>query len=114
MRQQGKDKVSLQSREVSGLRDGTTTHDSFDLLSTGVSSNLSQHERNEFKDAFRIYSVVRQVIDYNLAELARRKNPVIVLSARHNCPGAAKGTEEEAEGLSSRLSQYRFTFNDHI
>ena len=62
-----------------------------------------QHERNQCKDALRIYPVVRQVIDYNLAELARRKNPVIVLSARHNCPGAAKGTEEEAKGLSSRL-----------
>ena len=104
MRQQGDDKASLQFREVlSDLRHGTITQDSFDLLSTRVSSNLSQHERNQFKDALRIYPVVRQVIDYNLAELARRKNPVIVLSARHNCPGAAKGTEEEAEGLSSRL-----------
>ena len=104
MRQQGDDKASLQFREVlSDLRHGTITQDSFDLLSTRVSCNLSQHERNQFKDALRIYPVVRQVIDYNLAELARRKNPVTVLSARHNCPGAAKGTKEEAEGLSSRL-----------
>lgn len=39
----------------------------------------------------------------NLAELERQWNPIIILPAQHNCAAAAKGTEDEAESLSSRL-----------
>ena len=79
------------------------TQDNCDLLSTRVCSNLSNYERSQFQDALRIYPVQRQVMEYNLAQLGRQKNPVIVLSAEHNCAAAAKGTEEEVEGLSACL-----------
>lgn len=104
MRQQGQDEISLRFRQLlSDLRDGIMTQDNCDLLATRVSPNLSYFERSQFQDALRIYPVQRQVMEYNLAQLERQKIPVIVLSAKHNCAAAAKGTEEEAVGLSARL-----------
>ncbi len=91
MCQQGKDETSLRFRELlSDRRNRIITQDNCDLLSTSVSSNLSNYERSQFKDALRIYPVGKQVMDYNLFELERLRNPVIVLSAQHNCAAAAK------------------------
>ena len=53
-------------------------------------------------------------MEYNLAQLERQKNPVIVLSAQHNCAAAAKGTEEEAEGLSARFYLSKDSRDDHV
>lgn len=104
MRQQGQDEISLRFRQLlSDLRNGIMTQDNCDLLSTRVSANLNIYEQSQFEDALRIHPTQRQVMEYNLTQLERQKNPVIVISAQHNCAAAAKGTEEEAEGLNARL-----------
>lgn len=73
-----------------GEDNGITTQDNCDLLSTRVSSKLSDYERSQFEDALLIYPVGKQVMDYNLFALEKLRNPMVVLSAKQNCAAAAK------------------------
>jgi ATP-dependent DNA helicase PIF1 len=104
MRQQGEDETSVRFRDLlTGLREGTVAPDGFELLSSRVRSKLSVVERARFDGALRIYARKHQVARYNIDALETNAQPAIKIVAKHNCPAAKRGTDDDAEGLVTEM-----------
>jgi len=104
MRQQGEDERSMRFRDLlTGLREGTIAPDGFELLSSRFRSELGVVERARFDGALRIYARKQQVARCNIDTLETNAQPAIKIVAKHNCPAARRGTDDDAEGLVAEI-----------
>ena len=70
---------------------------------TRVLANLSPEERATFADALHLCPTNALVDDINIAHLRSSNRPVLIVPMMHTGPGATKTSEDDAEGLQSKL-----------
>jgi hypothetical protein len=85
------------------MRQDIMSNEDVDLLNTRVYANLSPEEKAEFTDALCLCPTNALVDQINLNRLASSNNPVLIVPALHTGPGAAKRSEDDAEGLEKKL-----------
>ena len=72
-------------------------------------SNIPQYTRSSkfvraaFADALHLCPTNTLVDDINIARLGSSNKPVLIVPAMHTGPGATKTSEDDAEGLQSKL-----------
>jgi ATP-dependent DNA helicase PIF1 len=104
MRQQGEDMATRQFREVlEHLRQNEITDADVEFLNTRVLSDLPIQEQALFADALRLCPTNTMVDEINLSRLVTSNKPVLTVSAQHTGTGAAKASEDYAEGLQPKL-----------
>lgn len=104
MRQQGEDELSVRFRQaLENLRHGSITDDGFNLLSSRVFDKITEPDRRQFVDSLRLYPTKEMVQLYNLKTLEKKREPIIIIKAKHNCQAAAQAPDDDAEGLPSML-----------
>ncbi|KAK3931451.1 ATP-dependent DNA helicase pfh1 [Frankliniella fusca] len=87
------------------ISNGEITEEDYTILSRRFATNVKNHS-HEFDDAMKLFATKDKVLDHNLRVLDNltdsiTKQPVRVakIQAKHNNSSAAKGTEQDAEGL---------------
>lgn len=104
IRQQGEDEISNRFRlALSKLRVSQLTVDSWKLLCTRVTNQLSPDEVSTFSTALRLYFTANEVKERNYESLAALNTPVKKIIARHTGHNASKATEEEADNLFTEV-----------
>jgi len=104
MRQQGESELARRFREIlDHMRHDVVSNEDVDLLNTRVYANLSPDEKAEYTDALCLCPTNALVDQINLNRLASSNKPVLIVPALHTGPGAAKQSEDDAEGLEAKL-----------
>jgi hypothetical protein len=91
------------SQSIAHLRNDEVTDADIEFLNTRVLANLSPEERAAFADALHLCPTNALVDDINIARLGSSNKPVLIVPAMHTGPGATKTSEDDAEGLQSKL-----------
>ena len=73
------------------------------MLNSGVLLDLPPDERAAFNDALCLCPTNALVDEINYNQLGASNKPVLIVPAMHTGPGAAKQSEDDAEGLQSKL-----------
>lgn len=104
MRQHGNDAASnMFRRALSELRVSHLTVDSWKLLCTRVTNELSPNEVATFDTALRLYFTANEVKERNYESLAALSKPVKIIVARNTGRNAVKATDDEADNLVAEL-----------
>jgi ATP-dependent exoDNAse (exonuclease V) alpha subunit len=104
MRQQGEDEISNRFRlALSELQASQLTVESWNLLCTHMTNQLSPDEVATFDAALRLYFTTNEVKEQNYERLAALNKPVKKILARHTGRNTIKATEEEADNLFAEI-----------
>lgn len=82
---------------------GECTMQDYQILMTRGIQNFSNHEKNSFKDAIRLFATNNDVRDFNFLKLIELRKPVAFIEAVHNCSTAKSATAEMVNGLEPYL-----------
>lgn len=85
------------------FRDYSGLESDLDIYAPVLWSNLSAAERESFEKELHLLPTRDGVNEFNRHRLAAMNKPVVRCHAKHNSPSAAKGTEDDAEGLPTRM-----------
>ena len=104
MRQRGEDENAHRFRGVlEHLRNDEVSDTDVELLNSRVLLDLPPDERAAFNDALCLCPTNALVDEINYNQLGASNKPVLIVPAMHTGPGAAKQSEDDAEGLQSKL-----------
>ncbi|KAE8736723.1 hypothetical protein FOCC_FOCC017822, partial [Frankliniella occidentalis] len=78
---------------------GTTTAADYARFGERFKLNVPVAEREEFKDATRLYTTRDEVAAHNIKKLQELDSPVARLPAKHNNATAKRGSADDAAGL---------------
>ncbi|XP_026290155.2 ATP-dependent DNA helicase PIF1-like [Frankliniella occidentalis] len=78
---------------------GTTTPADYARFGERFKLNVPVAEREEFKDATRLYTTRDEVAAHNIKKLQELDSPVARLPAKHNNATAKRGSADDAAGL---------------
>lgn len=85
------------------LREMKVAPESWQLLSSRCAVNLTQEERDQFRDALHIYPTKRKVQEHNHERMIRLDSPAIYVRAKNSGAGADKASSQEAGNLSQKF-----------
>ena len=97
MRQAGVDTEQQLFRDLLRLRDGQTTVEDWKHLMKQTPAVVGA--TTPFAEALHLFATASDVAEHNIHKLHASGQPVAMLKAVHNGPGAFKATSEEAGGL---------------
>ncbi|KAE8746719.1 hypothetical protein FOCC_FOCC006582 [Frankliniella occidentalis] len=90
------------------ISSGSSTEEDFKLLSTRFNSGVGKH--HDFDSAMNLFATKEEVKRLKEKELGNFTNhetgeeePVLKITAQHNCQAAAKSSDDDAEGLSKEF-----------
>ena len=101
-RQQGSAQSGFR-KALKELRHLELSVSSWELLSSRIQSELSEHEIHSFRNALRIYSTKQRVKQYNYDHLVALNQPVVQVHAQHTGRNAENIGSEKAGNLVSKF-----------
>ena len=104
MRQRGEDENARRFRELlEHMRINEVSDDDIELINKRVLHDLPPDERATFDDALFLCPTNVLVDEINHNRLSASNKPVLIVPAMHTGPGAAKQSEDDADGLKPKL-----------
>lgn len=100
-RQSGNDQMQFRDL-LDRLSVGGSTEADWKILESRSVSKVRNFQE-EFKDAMRLFPTNELTYDYNMRKLIELNVPVARIQGKHNCPEAAKGSSDAAQGLLKEL-----------
>ncbi|KAK3931895.1 ATP-dependent DNA helicase [Frankliniella fusca] len=97
-------------RVIDNVSELHVSQSDYKYLSLRFTNNVSQEEKDKFKDTIRLFSTKDEVKQYNMVKLSELHDivtgaptPILKLPAKHNCSEAKQGSTDSAEGLETKL-----------